>query len=318
MIVDDRATGVLLPRDLPAGRVLDFAREAERFGFGELWVVEDLGFRGGFAQAGAVLAATDRIRVGIGVLPVGARGVAFAAMEAATLAELFPGRVDIGVGHGMPDWMRQVGAWPASPLTLLEEYTVALRALLRGERVDVAGRHVWLDGVRLETPPAVPPPVLAGVRGPRSLAVAGRVAEGTVLAEPVSPEYARTALGSIASHGPHRLVGYNLAVVHDDGGAAVAAVRPALAPLGEPDWRPHLAPLPFADEVVALRDGCADGAEFARRLPAEWVRQLAVVGTPDQARRRVDVLHEAGVTSTVLIPVGSDPFVSLASLARVL
>src|SRR3954463_4052976 len=85
--------GVMLPRDLPAAHVLPYARRAEELGFDELWVVEDLGFRGGVAQAGAVLAATERIVVGIGIMPAGARNVAFAAMEIATLAQLFPGRL---------------------------------------------------------------------------------------------------------------------------------------------------------------------------------------------------------------------------------
>ncbi|WP_020500375.1 hypothetical protein [Sciscionella marina] len=36
-------------------------------------MLEDLGFRGGIAQAGAPLAATSRIRIGVGVLPAAAR-----------------------------------------------------------------------------------------------------------------------------------------------------------------------------------------------------------------------------------------------------
>src|SRR6476659_284337 len=104
--------GIMLPRDIANGDLLAFAREVERLGFDELWVVEDLGFRGGIAQTAAVLAATETIRVGIGILPAAVRNVAFAAMEIATLAQLFPGRVDVGIGHGMPGWLRAVGAWP--------------------------------------------------------------------------------------------------------------------------------------------------------------------------------------------------------------
>ncbi|WP_407320725.1 LLM class flavin-dependent oxidoreductase [Isoptericola halotolerans] len=59
----------MLPRDLPAHQVLGYARTAERLGFDELWVVEDLGFRGGFSQAGAVLAGSESIGVGLGILP---------------------------------------------------------------------------------------------------------------------------------------------------------------------------------------------------------------------------------------------------------
>lgn len=141
--------GVMLPRDLPVDQVLPFVRRAEELGFAEVWVVEDLGFRGGMAQAAAALAVTERIRVGVGILPVGARNVAFAAMEAATVAELFPGRLHLGIGHGMPDWMRQIGAWPASPVTAFEEYVTALRALLRGEEVTVDGRYVHLSLIHI-------------------------------------------------------------------------------------------------------------------------------------------------------------------------
>ncbi|MEU4449097.1 LLM class flavin-dependent oxidoreductase [Actinosynnema sp. NPDC050801] len=314
------SVGVMLPRDLPPAGVLPFARRADELGFDELWVVEDLGFRGGVAQAAAVLAVTGRIRVGIGLLPVGARNAAFAAMEVATLAQLFPGRVDIGIGHGMPGWMRSVGEWPASPLTLLEEYLGAVAALVRGETVEQAGGYVTLDGVRLEDAcvPADPPRLLAGVRGPRSLALSGRVADGTILAEPTTPEYARAALARIGARRPHRLVGYNVAAVHPDGAVAVDAVREGLAWIGEPDWAPHIEPLPFAEEFAALRRECGSREEFVRSLPAEWVRQLAVTGTPEDARARLDELFAAGVDSAVLFPIGDDPVSALQRLAAVL
>lgn len=305
----------MLPRDLPADRVLGFVAEAEEHGFGEVWVVEDLGFRGGIAQAAAALAVTSRIRVGVGILPAAARNPAFAAMEIATLAELFPGRVDLGVGHGMPAWMRQVGAWPDSPLTLLAEWLDAVRALLAGERVTRDGRYVKLDEVALELVPGVPPPLLAGVRGPKSMAVAGRWADGTVLAEPAGPEYVRAAVEQIAAPGPHRVVAYDVARVEDDPDRAVAAARPALLPFAEPDWSPHLAPMPFAAEWAERRARCGSAAELVEQVPAEWVRQLALAGTPDQVRERISEIHRAGASSVVLIPEGPD---ALASLARAL
>lgn len=310
--------GVLLPRDLPAHQVLPYARRADALGFAELWVVEDLGFRGGTAQAAAALAVTERIRVGVGILPVGARNVAFAAMEAATVAELFPGRLHLGIGHGMPDWMRQVGAWPASPLTAFEEYVTALRALLRGEEVTVDGRYVRLDGVRLENPPAEVPPVLAGVRGPKSLAAAGRCADGTVLAEPVGPEYLAAAIGQIGHAPGHRVVAYDVAAVDADPAAARDRVRPALAWIGDPGWAPHIDPMDFAAEFRDLRDRTPDRAAFAAALPDAWVDRLAVVGTPEQAPARLDGLALAGADAVVLAPAGPDPLAALEGLAAVL
>ncbi|MGP3632607.1 LLM class flavin-dependent oxidoreductase [Streptomyces sp. 24-1644] len=314
------SVGVMLPRDLPPHDFLPFARRAEELGFHDLWVVEDLGYRGGIAQAAAALAATSRIRVGIGLLPVGSRNPGFAAMEIATLAQLFPGRLDVGVGHGMPHWMRSVDAWPASPLTLLEEYITAVRELLRGKNVQSDGRYVRLDGVGLE-PSAIPsavPDVLAGVRGPKSLAVSGRVADGTILAEPTAPEYVREALGHIASHRPHRVVAYNVAAVDADPAVAIAAVRPALEWIGEPDWSAHIGALPFADAFRDLRSQCTSRTEFTRRMPDAWVAELALAGTPEQVRARLTALREAGVTNSVLVPVGENPLAALTSLAPVL
>src|SRR6478736_5269949 len=289
--------GVLLPRDLPAHQVLPYARRADALGFAELWVVEDLGFRGGMAQAAAALAVTERIRVGVGILPVGARNVAFAAMEAATVAELFPGRLHLGIGHGMPDWMRQAGAWPASPLTAFEEYVTALRALLRGEQVTVDGRYVRLDGVRLETPPSEVPTVLAG---------------------PVGPEYLAAAIAQIGHAPDHRVVAYEVAAVDADASAARDRVRPALAWVGDPGWAPHIDPMDFAAEFRDLRDRTPDRAEFAAALPDAWVDRLAVVGTPEQARARLDGLALAGADAVVLAPAGPDPLAALEGLAAVL
>ncbi len=312
------AIGAMLPRDLDAALMLEFARRAEDLGFDELWVVEDLGFRGGVAQAAAALAATDRIRVGIGILPAAVRNVAFAAMEAATLASMFPGRLDLGIGHGMPDWLRQVGAWPSRPLSFLEEYVAALRGLLRGETVSAAG-DVALDAFALDPSalPEVVPDILLGVRGPRSMAASGRIGDGTLLAEPTTPEYARTSLAQIGATRPHRLVAYNVGAIADDDTTALNAVRPGLAWIGEPDWAPHLAPLDIAGEFAAFRARCASHEEFTARMPEEWVARLSLAGTPETVRARIRELGEAGVTSSVFIPVG-DPLDALGKLARVI
>ena len=69
----------------------------------------------------------------------------------------------------------------ASPMTLLREYTAAVRALLAGERVSTTGRYVRLDGVALDWPPPSPPPLLVGARGPKTVRLAGELADGLLL-----------------------------------------------------------------------------------------------------------------------------------------
>jgi 5,10-methylenetetrahydromethanopterin reductase len=324
---DGPSVGVLVPAYIPPGEFTGYVRRAEQLGFHEAWLVEDCFAHGAFAQAATALAATTSLRVGLGIIPAGARHVAFAAMEISTLAGLHPGRLMVGVGHGMPAWMEQIGAWPSSPLTLLEEYIRALRRLLAGEKVEVAGRYVRLRDVRLAHPPAVVPPVFAGVRGPRSLRRSGQAAQGTVLAEPVTPEYLAYARAQIgldqepaggADRDAHEIVAYNLASVDDDPGVARGRVRGPLAVVGEPDWAPHTAVLEFGTELAELRNGCGSSSAFAAALPDAWVDRLAVVGTPVAARERLRALHRAGARHTVLIPAYPELRPALDSLARVL
>ncbi|MFF5979719.1 LLM class flavin-dependent oxidoreductase [Streptomyces olindensis] len=313
--------GVMLPRDLPVGDVLPFARRAEELGFDQVWVVEDLGWRGGVAQAATVLASTTHLTVGIGIMPAGARNVCFAAMELATLAQLHPGRVIAGIGHGMPGWMRQAGSWPASPLTLIKEYARALRLLVAGEPGPANGRYVRCEGVVLTELPDTVPPVVLGVRGPKSQAVAGEVTDGLLLAEPAAPAYITASLdnlGPAAPANPREVVVYDAAAVDDDEEAALARVRAALEAVGEPEWAAHIDPLPFAGELRAHRAASPDARHFAQTMPADWVRQLSIAGTPAQARAAIDARHAAGATSVVLAPAGPDALTALDSLARAL
>ena len=143
----------------------------------DLWVWEDCFKQSGLASASAALAWTSRIRVGIGLMPVPLRNVALTAMEISTLCRLFPDRLLPGIGHGVQPWMQQVGGKVDSPLTLLREYATALRRLLAGETVSVDGRYVQLDAVALDWPPSTPPPLALGGEGPKSVALAGDLAD---------------------------------------------------------------------------------------------------------------------------------------------
>lgn len=312
------AVGVMLPRDLPAQLLLPFVRRADALGFAELWVVEDLGYRGGIAQAAIALTATERIRVGIGLLPAAVRSVAFAAMEVNTLAEVHPGRVDVGVGHGIPAWLGSAGLWPDRPLTYLREYVSALQRLLDGETVTVDGEYIHLSAVRLESPAADPPPVLVGGRGSRTLAFSGRRADGTILAEPATPAYLHQALADVSPPDGHRVVTYDVAAIDDDAAVARELARPGLAWVGDPEWSVHIDPLGLREDLRRLRADCADRAEFTRRMPDAWVDELTVCGTPEQARASLIGRAEAGASSAVLIPAGPDPLAALDALGRVL
>ncbi|MFG1790091.1 LLM class flavin-dependent oxidoreductase [Nocardia sp. NPDC049149] len=216
----------------PPERLHAVARVADAAGLEQLWLWEDCFLESGIASAAAALAWTERVQVGIGLLPVPLRNVALTAMEAATLHRLFPDRVLLGVGHGVQDWMGQVGARVDSPVTLLGEYLTALRALLAGERVSTEGRYVRLDEVALDWPPLAPAKIYAGAQGPRSIRLCGSHADGTLLDSIVDADGVRAAKVLIdegrAAAGrtdEHVVVANLLAVTGQNAQARLAAAR---------------------------------------------------------------------------------------------
>jgi alkanesulfonate monooxygenase SsuD/methylene tetrahydromethanopterin reductase-like flavin-dependent oxidoreductase (luciferase family) len=171
---------------------------ADRAGIAELWLWEDCFAEGGLTTAAAALSCSNQIKVGVGLLPVPLRNPALAAMEIATVARMWPGRFMPGLGHGVQEWMTQIGAAVPSPMALLREYTKAVQDLLHGGTVTTDGRYVQLDQVALDWPPEQPPPLLVGARGPRTVRLAGELADGVILDSVDTAEQLRSACELLA------------------------------------------------------------------------------------------------------------------------
>jgi alkanesulfonate monooxygenase SsuD/methylene tetrahydromethanopterin reductase-like flavin-dependent oxidoreductase (luciferase family) len=197
--------------------------------------------------------------------------------------------------------MRQVGAMPASQLGLMEETVTAIRALLAGEEVSLDGRFVHIDAVRLDHPPDDVPEVSIGVRRARSLALSGRVADGTILSEPTSVPYLAWAREQIAATRPHRLTVYTWCSMDRDGPAARAALRPLVAER-LPDGGPQVDVLDIG-EVTETTE-----------IPDEWIDRVAVVGSPEECAASIRALADAGAHTVVLVP--PTPDVDPETLAR--
>ena len=267
MVQDGAVTtvgAVFLPQ-FPSEALLPVAAAADAAGLAELWLWEDCFWHSGVAAAAAALASTRRLAVGVGLLPVPLRNVAVTAMEVATLHRLFPGRPLIGVGHGVQDWMGQVGARVGSPLTLLREHLDALRELLAGGSVTVDGRYVRLDGVALDRPPAATPPVLAGGEGPRTLRLVGGHADGAILTGGTTPagtararELIDEGRAAAGRRGPYPVTVYLVAATGPDARDRVAAEA---ARWGWPEHIDRAAAGTVAEVAAEVRRWAAAGAD---------------------------------------------------------
>ena len=283
------SVGCVLRPQSPPERIAAAAAAADAAGLDELWLWEDCFLAGGIAAATIALANSQRLKVGVGVLPVPMRNVAVTAMEIATLARAYPGRIRIGVGHGVQDWMAQIGEKVASPMTLLREYVTALSALLRGERVTIDGRYVQLNDVRLDWPPNTDTELLLAATGPRTLSLSGELGSGTVITSGTTPDGVRKArqhiLAGIAKRiapTPHSTVVY-----------IVCATEPMLHARREMSWltgsydpSEDLAAYGTAEEIAAAAtrwiDAGADTIVFQPPADADIEAFVGVIGSQVQ------------------------------------
>jgi 5,10-methylenetetrahydromethanopterin reductase len=186
---------ILATEPLPA--VVRQVQLAERLGYDTAWITDShLVCRELWVTLAACALATSRIRLGPGVTVPHSRHVSVTASAIATLHDLAPGRVVIGVGTGGSSAETMgLSLAKVARVDTLEHTATALRSLLRGEstrfETGIEGRLAWLDG------PREIPIYLAG-SGPRMLETAGRLGDGAIVYATVAPEILRVALARVA------------------------------------------------------------------------------------------------------------------------
>ncbi|HVU14492.1 MAG TPA: LLM class flavin-dependent oxidoreductase [Phototrophicaceae bacterium] len=305
----DISIGIMVRREFAPEQLVSFARRTEQAGYDELWLVEDTFFSSAIASATAALAATEKITVGIGIMPAVARNPVYAAMELATLARMYPNRLLPGFGHGMAFWMKQIGAFPKSQLSALEETTITVKQLLNGEAVNFDGKEIHIsDNARLVFPPSHVPPISLGVRGPKSLQMSGRVADGTILSEFAAPEYARwarqqVALGQGSTEADvspyHRLTVFAMAYFDDDEVRAFEQAKARVIGAIHNDFIDHqLEPIGLFEQASDMRSRNALPAE----MPDAWVHDLTILGNRQSIAETIGRFIDAGADSIVLVP----------------
>jgi 5,10-methylenetetrahydromethanopterin reductase len=323
--------GVSLSNEVPVAETVRLARLAEALGLAEAWIPEVNHGRSGTSVAATVIAATNRIGVGIGVLNMFWRHPSLLAMEAATLDELSDGRLRFGVGPAV--WsLRNLGeadARVSKPLTATVETLRILRALLRGDPgVDGAVFPVRADAHLDFQPLRRDLPLYVGAVNERMLEASGELADGVELGAITSPGYTRWARERILRGAARAgrtaqdvdLIACVLVSVARDGTAARDAVRPVLAHYlyrveGVVTDTSGADPDAIADARRAWRELGREGA--AARLSDALIDTFAAAGTPDRVHERLTDYVDAGLDGVLAWHVlGPDPDVGLRLLAK--
>ncbi|MDP9119053.1 MAG: LLM class flavin-dependent oxidoreductase, partial [Actinomycetota bacterium] len=146
---------------LPWSDIAGIAREGEELGYAAVFLPET-GARDTLATLAAIAGETERLLLGTGVIPMGARTSRLAGMASATVQERSGGRHVLGVGTG--------GAAPGA-LGRLRDYVQEIRDLVGGNA----------PGAALRLPLPAPVPIWIAALGPRAVRLAGQIADGVIL-----------------------------------------------------------------------------------------------------------------------------------------
>jgi F420-dependent oxidoreductase-like protein len=282
---------------------VDLVRRAETLGYESVWVTHGLG-RDSFLVLAAYGAATTRLGLGNGVVPIYPRHPVAMAQAALTLSELSGGRFRLGLGVSHRASMEtMLGLAVVEPLAVMREYVAVLRGAL-GAGVDFSGKYYRVQwSLALPTRPPAPPILLAAL-GPKMCELAGEIADGVILWL-TSPDYVRDVARPALERGRRRagktLEGFEIVAavplaVTDDRAGALASFRTELL---------RYVTLPFYRAMMeasglgeALRAYDRDGA-----VPEALALALGGIGNPDTARAFLQAYRRAGVTLPAVRPI---------------
>ena len=303
---------------------IEYARYAEERGFEAVWQAESRLVREATVPMAAYAAATQRIKVGSGVVNNWTRNVALLAATFSTLDDLAPGRILLGIGAWWDPLASKVGIQRRRPLQAMRETVEVTRRLLAMERVTFRGDFVNVDDIEIDivhgdrSPKDVP--IYIGATGMKMMELAGEIADGVVLNYMVGPDYNRAAMSALevgaarAGRNALDLDRPQLVVcsLDDDREVALDRARELLTQyLGQ---QPHIMKASGVDpalieeigRVLTWPAGPEDIRRAMRLVPDDAVQRISASGTPGECRAKVREFVEAGCTCPILYPLGDD------------
>jgi probable F420-dependent oxidoreductase len=286
-------------------------------GYSDVWTGE-ANSADGFTPLALAAAWAPSLRLGTAVVPVYTRGPGLLAMQAASMAEMAPGRFALGIGSSSDVIVERWNAGTFDrPYQRVRDTVRFLRAALSGEKVDAQYETFSVKGFRLGRRLEEPPPIYVAALRPGMLRLAGREADGAIL-NWLSADDVRKAVAEV---GPDKTIVTRIFVCPTEdaerarmvGRMAVAAYLNVEVYAAFHQW------LGRGPQLQGMWDAWRAGDRKAAlaAIPDEVVDSLIVHGSPQQCRDHVRRYVDNGVTVPVLaiLPGGDSLADAVAALA---
>jgi alkanesulfonate monooxygenase SsuD/methylene tetrahydromethanopterin reductase-like flavin-dependent oxidoreductase (luciferase family) len=310
-------------------KTLERVALADELGFDAAYTTHIAG-RDSLTVLMAYAAASKRIRLGTGVVPIFSRTPATMAQTAATIDEYSEGRMVLGLGVShrvtVENWH---GQKITKPVTQMREYLLGVRAILRGEEPpDSEHFPTKFAFMGYQARPDIP--IYVAALSPNMIKLAGEHADGVMLWL-CCPSYIEKEVIPALREGLEKagrslddfdVVAAVPTALTDDPEAAKATFRQDLIPYASlPFYRAMLESSGFADELAEFDAGVAEG-DYERAkagLSDRMLDELAGIGDADAVHGAVRRYQDAGTTSPGIGGIaGTDFDASLRCVAELI
>jgi len=310
----EKRVAVTLPAGPNLNQTIDRLKWAEDNGFPDAWF-SDSGAPDTLTQIAAVAHHTKRIRIGVAVTPVYTRTPAVIAASVNVIGQVLPGRFVMGIGSSSQTIMGQWNGIPlVKPLTRVKETAQTVRSMLKGEKSDFQGETLSTRGYR-QAPLENPPPIYIGALRPKMIEMAAEYGDGVIF-----NLWPKSALPKMMEHvriGAERagkkvedveIVNRAMVLATDDKAAGRNLFRAAFAPYyATPVYNKFLAWAGYTDAAKTITEGWAqkDRDKTTGALTDEMIDEIAIIGTEEEIRARIQSDADGGVHTSIIAPLAA-------------
>jgi 5,10-methylenetetrahydromethanopterin reductase len=286
--------GIAIDGRAPIADIAAQAQAAEEGGASTLWIACHLYLRDPITTAALALGATRRIKIALMAMSPYSTHPVYIAMAAASLDEMYPGRVILCLGAGAPADLKAAGIDSPRPLVAIGEAVKICRSLFAGEMADFQGEMFKVSGRRLVNGGRAIPIVIAASR-PNMLKLAGRVTDGVLISAATSPPFVKTCLDLAGA-------GRKSCIVYTKLGSLDSIRRPIGFVLRGAHHAENirLGGAKLDQTALGAAYAAENWSEVDRLVSDDIVRRHTACGTPAEVRAKLDEYRAIGLDEIVL------------------
>ena len=292
-----------------------YAIQSEKRGFDNLWITDHYNNHNVYVTLATTAIYTKKIVFGPGVTNPFLVNPIVTTQALASLDEMAPERVVLGMGAGDKTTLASTGIDAAKQLSAVVDAITIFRKMLEGKSVNYEGKVFHVKGTKFNFKPRGQIPVYIGAQGPKMLATAGNIGDGVLInaSHPRDVDYAVSQIKKGVAEANKNLsdvdiTAYTSFSVHQKHEKATQAASPVVAFIvaGSPDiiLERHGIEMEKANAIrIALKKGDF-GTAFGSVTP-KMIEAFSIAGTPEICNEKIARLLKSGITQFVVgSPIG--------------